>query len=218
MIFLSVNLSRKSSLPNYVAVLGNDYELCIKYSKGSLLQILIAKTFNLTLFEVPRIAINSIQENMRLTDAELKTEKDFKLEVEILDNFSVHSQIQNSFGELSSTSFSEGVKYFLIENGKHDKNAKKLDCVSSLILSRMMPKIHEFATGEFKDLGTDFNWNVILGQITQVSQEIGEIHSSHATLRNSTKSDILFYQKMKCTFKLHGIQKKQECIVYCQKA
>lgn len=38
------------------------------------------------------------------------------------------------------------------------------------------------------------------------------------TLKNSTKSDILFYQKMRCTFKLHGVAKKQECIVYCQKA
>jgi hypothetical protein len=166
MIFLSVNISRKPSFPNYVAVLGNDYELCIKYSKGSLLQVLIAKTFNLTLFEVPRIAINTLQENMRLTDAELKTDKDFKQEVEILDNFSVHSQIQSNFKELSSLAFSEGVKYYLIENGKHDKNAKKLDAVSSLILSRMMPKIHEFATGEYKSLETDFNWNVILGQIT----------------------------------------------------
>ena len=60
-IVLSLYLSRSASLPNYVVVLGSDHELSVKYSRGSLIQILIAKTFNMTLFEVPRIAISTLQ-------------------------------------------------------------------------------------------------------------------------------------------------------------
>lgn len=56
---LTMMLNLKLNEPNYVVVLGNDYQLSVKYSKGTLLQMLIGDTFNLSLFNVPRIAINT---------------------------------------------------------------------------------------------------------------------------------------------------------------
>ena len=56
---ITLVLNRRANLPNYVVVLGNDFECSIKYSKGSLMQIIIGN-FNVTLYEVPRIAINSL--------------------------------------------------------------------------------------------------------------------------------------------------------------
>lgn len=61
----------KMNEPNYVVSLGNEYQLSVKYSKGTLLQLLIGKTYNLTMFNVPRIAINSFQEKHRLHDKEI---------------------------------------------------------------------------------------------------------------------------------------------------
>ena len=47
---LSLYLNRTAGLPNYVSILATDQCMSIKYSRGSLMQIVIAKTFNLTLF------------------------------------------------------------------------------------------------------------------------------------------------------------------------
>jgi len=50
---------------------------------------------------------------------------------------------------------------------KKDQNDRKLNILSNLILSRMMPKIHEFGQNEAtKEHDTEFNWHVILGTFT----------------------------------------------------
>ena len=74
---ISLNLNRKMSMPNYVAIIGNDYELAVKYSKGTMMQILVVKTFNISLFEVPRIAINSLQQSNRLTDEDIDSKREY---------------------------------------------------------------------------------------------------------------------------------------------
>lgn len=65
---MTLLLNRRANLPNYVVALGHDFQLSVKYSKGSLMQLLIGKTYNMTLFQVPRIAINSFSEADRLLD------------------------------------------------------------------------------------------------------------------------------------------------------
>ena len=52
-----------------------------------------------------------------------------------------------------------------------------------------------------------------------MSSTKGEIFSSHPTVYMNPKSEVLFYQKMQCTFIGEGAKSKKKCeaIVYCQK-
>ena len=59
---LTMMLNLKLIEPNYVVILGTEFQLSVKYSRGTLLQLLIGDTFNLTMFNVPRIAINTFKE------------------------------------------------------------------------------------------------------------------------------------------------------------
>jgi hypothetical protein len=48
---------------------------------------------------------------------------------------------------------------------KQDSN--RLGILSTVMLSRMMPKIHSFYKSPITSVhGTEFHWNVIIGQIT----------------------------------------------------
>jgi hypothetical protein len=57
---ISQYIEKKAGYPNYVVIFGQDIDLCVKYSKKTLMQISVAKIYNLTLFEVPYIAVNSM--------------------------------------------------------------------------------------------------------------------------------------------------------------
>lgn len=95
--------------------------------------------------------------------------------------------------------------------------------MASLVLSRLMPSIHDFSQDEkTKKFNTDFNWSVVLGQVTPLESKTGEIYSSHACLDGKSElipTEILFYQKMLCKFQVHrgdnAKSKKVQCIVYC---
>ena len=87
-------------------------DFSVKYSKGTLIQILIFKTFNLTMFEVPRIAINTIKDFYKLADSELAVDSK-STEVRILDSYSVHSEITNAFKQLCCESLSKTIRFWL---------------------------------------------------------------------------------------------------------
>ena len=100
------SLAIKAKLPNYVVVFGNDFELHIKYSKKSLMQVLVAGTWNITLFEVPKITLNFMSENMHLKDEELpKLQKLKECSVEILDNYAKDPRINDFFKSKCCESF-----------------------------------------------------------------------------------------------------------------
>lgn len=47
---LTIYLNRKANLPNYVVIMGTDFQLSVKYSKGSLIQIHVGDTYNITMY------------------------------------------------------------------------------------------------------------------------------------------------------------------------
>ena len=217
---ISLNLNRVANMPNYVAAFGNDFEFSIKYSKGTLIQVLIAQTFNMTLYEVPRITF--IAPKFKLQDEEISQNHSYKsLEVHILDNYSVHSEITDAFKNLSCEALSDTIKYLLTQMNLPTKkqNKNKLDVLSNLMISRLLPTIQSFMKDEkTKEHSTDYNWNVIMGQITEMKSNMGNVYTSHPICQNSSKCNIMFYQKMQINFVMpNGKQKKCECIVYCQK-
>lgn len=62
------------------------------------------------------------------------------------------------------------------------------------MLSRLIPTIDSFQKEvSTKIHGTEFNWNVVVGQISPVASTMGLINSSHSTNINSNRVDILFY-------------------------
>ena len=64
-----------------------------------------------------------------------------------------------------------------------------------------MMKITKFKENEkTKSIGTDFNWNVILGAFDIASSNENNIHTSHPILKTNNKCQILYYQKMECIF------------------
>ena len=70
---------------------------------------------------------------------------------------------------------------------------------------------------DLKDLGTEHNWSVVLGGITQMSSNNGNLSSSHPYMLNSRDTTVQFYQKMEMTFATKGskAKKKIQAIVYC---
>jgi hypothetical protein len=82
----------------------------------------------------------------------------------------------------------------------------------------MMNDIDRFNLDEdLKDLGTEHNWSVVLGGITQMSSNNGNLSSSHPYMLNSRDTTVQFYQKMEMTFATKGAKarKKIQAIVYC---
>ena len=69
---LSRQICCRAKMPHYVVIFGQDYDQTVKYSKGTLMQILINNQYQLTLFEVPHIAINSVVMKNTLLDDELE--------------------------------------------------------------------------------------------------------------------------------------------------
>lgn len=124
--YVTKSLAYKGKLPNYVVVFGNDYELHVKYKKQSLMQILIADTWNLTLFEVPRITLNFTTENMILKDEELPNLQKFKeCQVEILDNYAQDPKINDFFKNKCCESFQETLQYYCHELNKPKSKQNK---------------------------------------------------------------------------------------------
>lgn len=141
------------------------------------------------------------------------------MNVEISEHFSKHAQIDQAFKALSCEALSDMVKFYVTQDKLADKkkNKDKLNLLSHLVLSRLIPTIDSFQKDEAtKHLDTGFNWNVILGQISPVASTLSSVHTSHSVNINSNRCDILFYQKMQCNFLLNGKPRKVECVVYCQ--
>lgn len=185
------------------------------------MQIQIGETYNMTLFQIPRIAINSFQESQRLLDNEIDNSLTYTgLKVESLENFSAHSEIKKAFESLSLDALRDALKFYIAQQGLPEKkrNQAKLGIMSHLILSRLMPTINSFYQDEkTKVHGTEFNWNVILGQIQPVASTQATLHSSHSVNMHSIKCDILFYHKLIAHLTVGGRPKKVECIIYCQR-
>ena len=141
------------------------------------MQILISKTYQLTLFEVPKIAVNTIELKDALQNDELKSiEEDFKaknfnpqFECQIEESFAKHEDITLIFKKQCKQSFEETMKWFLsqMEKAQKKQDTRKLGMLSQLMLSRLMPKIHGFYKSDLTSVhGTEFNWNVIIGPVT----------------------------------------------------
>ena len=141
------------------------------------------------------------------------------LEVKILDNFSVHSEITNTFRELCCESLSKTIRFFQRHSTlpKKDQKTEKFEALAMVMMALLMPKIHSFSTDEAtKSHGTEHNWGIILGQITEKTNQMGTVHTSHPIVKNSTKVDVLFYQRMEITFLTDKSKvKKCEAVVYC---
>lgn len=91
--------------------------------------------------------------------------------MEIKDCFSAHSEITNNFKTLSCDALSDTIKFYVAQSllVPKKKNKEKLDKMSHLVLSRLMPKIDSFYKDpKTKGHETDFNWQVIIGEIEPV--------------------------------------------------
>ena len=135
------------------------------------MQVFVNKSFLLTLFEIPHIAINSLQMKNALLDDELEKISENlgfkpKFDIEINDTFAAHEDISSAFEDLSCSAFKDTILFFLsqmnLPSSKQDK--KRLNILSTLLLSRIMPTIHSFNKDEkTKVHKTEFHWNVVLG-------------------------------------------------------
>ena len=77
------------------------------------MQILVAKQFNLTMYEVPYIAVNTMHESMILKDDEINQNLKYNgLEIEILDTFSKHPDF-DLFKKSCCEAFSDSIKFTL---------------------------------------------------------------------------------------------------------
>ena len=113
-----------------------------------------------------------------------------------MDHHSKHVDISAAFKELTCEALADTVQFYLTQMDlpakKQDK--RRLDLLSTLMLSRMMPKICDFQRDESTKVHqTEFNWNIILGQFEPIQSHMGVIHSSHPVVMNSNKVEILFY-------------------------
>jgi|TARA_B110001450_G_C17622807_1_gene481901 hypothetical protein len=75
----------------------------------------------------------------------------------------------------------------------------------------MMNDIDRFNLDEdLKDLGTEHNWSVVLGGITQMSSNNGNLSSSHPYMLNSRDTTVQFYQKMEMSFATKGAKARKK--------
>jgi len=107
-----------------VVIFGQDFDLAVKYSKKTLMQILVNKQFNLTLFEVPQIQLNSVQLKERLVDKELQPppsqtlsgeQIDKKIALELVEGYALHPEVQELFKEEVCRALHETVKFWMLQ-------------------------------------------------------------------------------------------------------
>ena len=88
--------------------------------------------------------------------------------MEVLDYHYYHEDFKSTFENLCCKSFQDVMTYYLhqmsLSGSKQDK--RKLDILSTLLLSRIMPKIHKFNKDpKTSDHKSDYHWNVVLGNV-----------------------------------------------------
>lgn len=88
------------------------------------------------------------------------------------------------------------------------------------MLSRFLLDMTTFMQSENgSKIGTDYNWNCIMGKETARNTTLGMLHSSHEALMYAQRANILYYQSMICNFvTAKGHQQKAHVIVFCQRA
>jgi hypothetical protein len=106
---LSKQLALRAQLPHYVVIIGHEVDQTVKYSLKSLLQCYFNKDYLMTLFEVPAITLNRIDESLFLRDKMLKPETNAKrskkvneqvlaaIKVETTNDFSANAVIKREF-------------------------------------------------------------------------------------------------------------------------
>ena len=57
---LTIQICIKAKMSSYVVLFGQDFHQSIKYQKGTLMQLTLAKLFNITIFEAPMFAVNTV--------------------------------------------------------------------------------------------------------------------------------------------------------------
>ena len=102
-------------------LLGQDLDQMVKYSRATLLQVLICKKYALTMFEVPSITVNTIR--AVLTDASLKPVKKadgerldrlFNLiKVQEIDNYASDDRITEAFKDAWPAALKDTIKFVL---------------------------------------------------------------------------------------------------------
>lgn len=98
------------------------------------------------------------------------------------------------------------------------RDKERLERLSSLVLSRVLLRITTFKDSEeTKKFGTDYCWSAVLGPVvTNGDADSGVIYTSHESLLNAPKTEILHYQNMQATFvDEKNRHVRQQCIVYC---
>lgn len=91
---VTFQITKRAQLPHYVVIFGQDFDLCVKYSRSSLMQICISGSYNLTLFEIPYIQINTVGDKVRAAD--INPEVDVPT-VELIDSYALHEEIGQEF-------------------------------------------------------------------------------------------------------------------------
>ena len=70
---LTQQVALRAKMPHYVILFGTNFNQAVKYSRGSLLLVHMCKKYGLTMYEVPSIAISSVQK--RLVEADFNPAK-----------------------------------------------------------------------------------------------------------------------------------------------
>ena len=89
-------------MANYVVIFGTEYDLHVKYAKTTMMQILVASTWTITMYEVPMIAINNMRDteyltNKMLSEMQQLAECDCKIE----DSYSIDNRLEDTFKPLA---------------------------------------------------------------------------------------------------------------------
>lgn len=108
-----------------------------------------------------------------------------RVKVSVQEQFSIDDKLTDTFKDDLCQAFSDTLKYKLIQTElpADKQNKKKLDRLSSLMLSRVLGKITAFNMAEdTKKFKTDYNWNCLIGTITAPKDETGILSTSHEAL------------------------------------
>ena len=75
---------------------------------------------------------------------------------------------------------------------KPQKSNAKLQNLALLTLSRLLPTVCDFYKDEKTNRHeTEFNWNVVVGQVAQPTSTQGEIYTNHSHLTKGNELNIV---------------------------
>ncbi|CDW78550.1 UNKNOWN [Stylonychia lemnae] len=228
LLFHIYNQLIRAKYEHYVVVLGTEYMLQVKYSKGSMVKFDILGVIVL-LYEVPYISVPTIRDNEQVFEKEFEKLDKSKID-EIIITVKQH-QVNDSQFDGAKQMIEQGLKESLlwyqntinkpkqIVQDKDNKDQKprgdpRLDNLAGVLLSRFINK------------QSSYHWHILFSKIQEINSKSGRIITNHEIaikrgeqlLKASTALKLGVFMRLKAQFKVGQRTKEVEVIVFNQKS